>query len=318
MTIESIKTDALNVLRGFCMGAADIVPGVSGGTVALILGHYQRLINAISRVDRVFVSFVLRRRIREAFDHVDGRFLVALGGGIAVGIVSLAGLMHWLLEHRLPYTLAGFLGLILASVWVVRREICRWTAACFVGWFAGILIAAGITMLSTADDALTLPFLFVSGSIAICAMILPGISGAFILLLLGVYYPVTEMIKNAAKLDFTTASLLQLTVFAGGCLFGLLAFSRVLRFLLASYRDTTMAVLVGLMIGSIGRLWPFQVPTPETTALDFKHREFDYVSPADFGSAAFGIALCALGGAAIVLIADAVATRRMTSPPKHD
>ncbi|QDV63282.1 DUF368 domain-containing protein [Crateriforma conspicua] len=301
--------DFVNVVRGFFMGAADTVPGVSGGTVALILGHYQRLIAAISRIDGHFVSLAGRGKCVDAFAHIDGRFLVALAMGIACGIVSLAGLMHWLLDHRMAETLAVFLGLVLASVWVVRREIEVWTADRWIALGFGAVVAAGITMLAGSAGSLSLPYLFFSASIAICAMILPGISGAFIMLLLGVYYPVTGMVKDAAKLNFTPETLIKMAVFASGCLFGLLAFSKVLRFLLARFRDTTMAVLIGLMIGSVGRLWPFQVVTPETADLDFKARQFDYVSPAAFTGSVPIVIGCVIAGAAVVLIAESVASR---------
>lgn len=318
MTIEPVSApvpkpdtpnrDWLNVVRGFCMGAADTVPGVSGGTVALILGHYQRLINAISRVDTTFVGLLLQRRVRDAFDRVDGRFMVALGGGVALGIVSLAGLMHYALDHHLSITLALFLGLVVASVWVVRREVERWTGSRIAACAAGIAIAVGVTMLSPQQASMNLLYLFVCASVAICAMILPGISGAFILLLLGIYHPVTGLIKDAVKGNITSTSALQIIVFTSGCVFGLLAFSRVLRHLLNHHRDATMAALVGLMIGSVGKLWPYQLATPETAELEFKLREFGYASPAAFGSANTGIIIAFVVGVAAVVVADRIAT----------
>ncbi|MGI9473129.1 MAG: DUF368 domain-containing protein, partial [Rubripirellula sp.] len=188
--------DVLNVIRGFCMGAADTVPGVSGGTVALILGHYQRLVTAISHVDGELVSLVVQRRFREAAAHVDLRFMVALLVGILTGVGTLAGVMHWLLDHRMPETLAVFLGLLIASVWIVRGYIDRWTPSRFVTFAIGVVVAIVITELPMANGGTGLPFLFGSAMIAICAMILPGISGAFVLLLLGAYHTVTGLIKD--------------------------------------------------------------------------------------------------------------------------
>ena len=286
------------------MGAADTVPGVSGGTVALILGHYQRLVTAISHIDFDLLSLARQRRFRDAAEHVDLRFLVALGAGIATGIVSLAGLMHWLLDHRMPETLAVFLGLVLASVWIVRRYVDHWGQSRIVAALFGGIVAAVICILPMSQGNTSLPFLFVSASIAICAMILPGISGAFVLLLLGVYHPVTGLIKEAAKGHITIDSATQIIVFASGCAFGLLAFSRVLRWMLEHHGGVTMAGLVGLMIGSIGRLWPMQAPTAATADLEMKFREMEYFSPASWTgtSVVMLVGLAIASGIAVMVI----------------
>lgn len=290
------------------MGTADTVPGVSGGTVALILGHYQRLVAAISHVDKHFVSLLFSRRWNDAWEYIDGRFLLALGSGIAIGIVAMAGLMHWLLDTRMPETFAVFFGLIFGSVLVVRRLIERWTPSCYMSCLAGIVVAIAIGRLSPSDGGDSLLYLFFSASIAICAMILPGISGAFILLLLGVYHPITGLIKNMAKFDIDMTSLSQLSVFAAGCLFGLLAFSRLLEWLLEHRHDITMATLVGMMLGSVGKLWPLQTPTPETATLEMKDRVMQYVAPADWNGNLVSLVLLAVGAAAMVLILERVAT----------
>ncbi|TWU02431.1 DUF368 domain-containing protein [Stieleria varia] len=309
-----IRGDLLNVARGFCMGAADTVPGVSGGTVALILGHYRRLINAISHVDGDAIAMLRNRRWRDAWNHIDGRFLFALGAGIGTGIVCLAGAMHWLLDNRLPETFAVFFGLVLASAWIVMRHVHQWTTSRIVACTLGIAAAAGISFLAPAAGSTSLVYLFLSGSIAICAMILPGISGAFVLLLLGVYGPITGMIKDAAKGNVGPTELVQMGVFSVGCLFGLLAFSRVLRHLLSHHQDVTMAALVGLMLGSIAKLWPLQVPTPETADLDLKYRVMQYVAPGDWnGSLITPVALC-IGAIVAVLALEKIASG--VSPPK--
>ncbi len=290
------------------MGAADIVPGVSGGTVALILGHYQRLVTAISHVDLELLSLAKQHRYREAANHIDLRFLIALGAGIAVGIISLAGLMHWLLEHRMSETLAVFLGLVLASVWIVRRYVDYWNGLRILAASAGAVIAVVICLLPMSAGSTSLPFLFISASVAICAMILPGISGAFVLLLLGVYHPVTGLIKEAAKGNVTLESATQIIIFASGCAFGLLAFSRVLRWLLEHYSGTTMAALVGLMIGSVGRLWPLQAATPDTANLEFKFRQMQYFTPATWtGTNIIVLAALAISAGIAVMIIERVA-----------
>lgn len=309
----TVAQDAVNVLRGFCMGAADTVPGVSGGTVALVLGHYQRLIGSISRVDHRWVKMLLGRQWAKAFDYIDGRFVIALGAGVATGIVTLAGLMHWLLDHRMPETFAVFFGLILASVLIVRRYIDRWSPVCYASCVIGIVIAYAIGQAAPASGSDSLPYLFLSGSVAICAMILPGISGAFVLLLFGVYHDVTGIIKDMTKgINIGLDTILQLGVFAMGCLFGLLAFSKLLRWLLEHHRAATMATLIGLMLGSVRKLWPLQMPTPETAGLKMKERVMEVIPVSEWqGSLGLLIAL-AIGSAAGVLILERVATKTST------
>jgi putative membrane protein len=290
------------------MGSANIVPGVSGGTVALIMGHYQRLIDAVSRVDRQFVGDVRSRRWARAWEHVDGRFLLAIGLGVVVGSVTLAGLINWLFDYRMPETFAVFFGMILASVLIVRRCVDRWSPACYFACAAGVLAAFLVGRLSPTDGGDSLLYLFASAAIAICAMILPGISGAFILLLLGVYHPITGLIKNLAKGNLDATSVVQLGVFLVGCLFGLLAFSRLLSWLLDHYRNATMAALVGLMLGSVEKLWPLQVPTPETAGLKMKERVMQIVSPADWDGSLTTLMLLAISAAGFVLALERVAT----------
>ncbi len=314
MSVAPVRTanlagDLTNVIRGFCMGAADTVPGVSGGTIALILGHYQRLVTAISKVDKRLFQLASSRQFSEAANHIDLRFLIALGIGVVTGIVTLAGLMHELLDHHTFKTFAVFFGLILASVWIVKGYIKQWTIGRGVACVIGIIAAAAISFLPTASESLSLPYLFFAASIAICAMILPGISGAFVLLLFGIYHPITGLIKNAVKGEITAEGLIQIVTFASGCLFGLLAFSRLLRWLLEHYKDTTMALLMGLMIGSIAKLWPLQSATSDTAGLEFKLREFQYVSPAHFDGSVLLLVALTVASAAIVLIAEWIASR---------
>ncbi|WP_231603379.1 DUF368 domain-containing protein [Neorhodopirellula pilleata] len=301
--------DALNVFRGFCMGVADTVPGVSGGTVALILGHYDRLIAAISQVDSEAIAMLIGGRWRELIDKLDLRFLIALAIGIASGIVMLAGLMHWLLHERMNETMAVFFGLILASVWVVRRNVTSWTFSRYVAALIGIAVALAISQIPASVGDVSLVYLFLSASIAICAMILPGISGAFILLLLGVYEPVIGMIKESARGNIDFSTIVQLGVFALGCLTGLLAFSRLLNYLLSTHRDTTMAALIGLMIGSVGRLWPLQVVTPETADLKLKYQEFNLVSPSEYPGSVGGLVVLAIVAILVVIVADRIANK---------
>lgn len=276
------RGDLINVARGFCMGAADTVPGVSGGTVALILGHYRRLVTAISYFDSTLLSLVAQWDLKAASKRIDLRFLTALGIGILCGAASLLNTMHWLLDEHPSETRAVFFGLMVASVWIVKEYVQHWTPLRFVLALLGAAAAVGIALLPASTASLTLPFLFISASLAICAMILPGISGALVLLLFGVYQPVSGMIKEAFRGNITVESMTQIIVFGSGCAFGLLAFSRGLRWLLEHRQESTMAVLLGLMIGSLGKLWPLQMPTAETSQLEAKMRVMQYVSPADY------------------------------------
>ncbi|MGB7323448.1 MAG: DUF368 domain-containing protein [Rubripirellula sp.] len=312
-TAATVRGDVINVVRGFCMGAADTVPGVSGGTVALILGHYTRLVTAISHVDSQLFGLVKEKQLAAAARHLDVRFLAALGLGIATGIVTLSGLMHWLLEFRMAETLAVFLGLLVASVWIVKGYVDRWTPSRIAALACGAAVAIGITLLPMGTGNMSLPYLFFSASIAICAMILPGISGAFVLLLLGVYHSVTGLIKDAAKGNFSAESLTQIAVFASGCLIGLLAFSRVLRWLLQHHRGTTMAWLMGLMIGSAGKLWPLQRPTAETASNELKFRIMEYVSPANWDGSLITLVALAIAAAVAVIVVERFAEGRQAS-----
>lgn len=303
-----VLPDLVQFARGFCMGAADTVPGVSGGTVALILGHYQRLVTAVSRVDRVFLALAWDGRWRSAARYVDFRFLVVLGCGLLTGVALLAGVMHWLMDHRFAETMAVFFGLILASAVVVRREVRRWSTSRWVGLVAGAAGALAISLLPASGESDSWWFLYLAGSIAICAMILPGISGAFILLLLGAYHPVTGIIRDLMRGDGSAASILSLVAFGAGCLTGLLAFSKLLWWLLTRHRETTMATLLGLMVGSAAKLWPLQVPTAETATMEMKFRRYVPVSPADWEGSLVTLVALALAAAAVVLVAERIAT----------
>lgn len=260
------------LFSGFLMGGADIIPGVSGGTVALILGIYTRLVTAISRFDKTFLAHLMQRRFREGIEYIDLRFLITLGMGIATGIVSLAGLMHFLLLHHHTLTLAVFFGLIVASSWLVARIVQQWTVLEYVSVISGACFAFWLVGLPVFQQSPGHPgYLFFCGMIAICAMILPGISGAFILLLLGKYAEITGMIKGLVHGEISGEILVSIMTFSLGCLVGLLGFSKILKVLLSKYEALTMAVLCGFMMGSLRKLWPFQKDlTPEVAELKHK------------------------------------------------
>ena len=273
------KSDFRTAFCGLMMGAADIVPGVSGGTVALVLGIYNRLISAISRFDQQALGMLAAKRWAAAAEYIDLRFILALGCGIATGIGGLSFLMKKLLDDHLQPTYAVFFGLILGSGVLVARGVARWNPASIAALVSGVSVAwfvVGLDALQTPPD--TLWYLFFCGTIGICAMILPGLSGAFILLILGRYSHVTGLIRSILKGDWSVQAFLEVSVFCCGCLFGLLAFSRVLRWLLAHHATVTMATLCGLMLGSLRKLWPFKNElTPPGT--EFKLKQFENIAP---------------------------------------
>lgn len=291
------------------MGAADIIPGVSGGTVALILGHYDRLVTAISHIDTTALRLVFRRRLHEAFEYVDGRFLAGIGCGVVAGILSLASLMHMLLENRFSETMAIFFGLILASSLLVARMISKWTLRTSVAAVAGAAVAWAICAMTPTTAEPTIPYVFLCANIAICAMILPGISGAFVLLLLGIYHPITGMLRGLLHGEWSIEILLQITVFVIGCATGLATFSRILRLLLRNYRDSTFALLMGLMVGSLRKLWPLQQPTTETATLEFKERQYEWVSPAQWDGPLVSLVMLVVLATMFVFVSHLIATR---------
>lgn len=310
--------DFKNAGRGLLMGAADIVPGVSGGTVALVLGIYNRLVTAISRIDRTAIQYVLDRRWKDAAEHVDLRFLIALACGIGSGIAGLAFLMHYLLAHQLQFTFAVFSGLILGSGILVARSIDRWSPATGIMLIAGVAFAwfvVGLSALQNPPEGLW--YLFLCGSIGICAMILPGISGAFILLILSRYDHVTGLIRDVLRGNWSVETFLAIGVFCAGCLFGLLAFSRVLRWLLQRFPQNTLAVLCGFMLGSLRKLWPFKHDlTPDVEK--FKLKEFENYWPMSIdGETALTILLFA-SALALLLAFEWLSRRKTADEPSLD
>ncbi len=237
-------------LRGVLMGAADIVPGVSGGTMAFITGIYDSLLNSIRSFDLALLGKLLRLDIAGAWQHVNGGFLLALLAGIATSIFSLAQVVSWVLVHHPVPLWAFFFGLILASALALLGEVERWSAVPLLSLVAGGAIALFIALSPVVSLDIGLPGVFLAGFVAICAMILPGISGSFILVLLGMYGTVLVAIKS---LD-----LVFIAVFAMGAGSGLLCFSRLLHWLLHRFHQPTMAVLTGFLFGSLAIVWPWK------------------------------------------------------------
>lgn len=241
-------------LKGLAMGAADTIPGVSGGTMALITGIYEDLLAAVKSVDARAIGCLLRFDIKGAVAQIHVRFLLALFCGIGAAVLTLARIMNYLLNHHPQLTWSLFFGLIGASIWVVGRKVKRWGAGTALSFFFGAAAAFQVVALVPATTPETPWFIFLSGMIAICAMILPGLSGAFILVILGKYEFITATLKN--PLD--PVNLGVILVFGAGCMVGLAGFSRVLKFLLDSWYNLTLAFLTGLMAGSLRKVWPWK------------------------------------------------------------
>ncbi len=236
------------------MGSADVIPGVSGGTIALITGIYEELILALRSIDIAWVKRILNLDLKGALAHLHIRFLLSLFVGIGIAIISLARLMNYLLHHHPVFTWSLFFGLIAASILVVSRRVRNWSGRTGTSFVAGIVIAAFIVNLIPVATPDALWFIFLCGVIAICAMILPGISGAFILLILGKYEFITATLKN----PFLAKHLVIIVVFCLGCMVGLLSFARLLNYMLKNFHQLTMAFLTGLMVGSMPKIWPWK------------------------------------------------------------
>jgi len=244
-----MKNTLLLYAKGIAMGAADVVPGVSGGTIAFITGIYDELLRSIGAIPGA-AMLLFRGRIREAWATANANFLLVLFGGILTSVFSLAKLITYLLEaHPIPVW-SFFFGLILVSVHLVGKEIQRWDLSRIVGLILGVVFAYVITVAAPMQWSSSSLSLFFAGAIAICAMILPGISGSFILVLLGLYPVVLGAVKD---LDLAV-----MAIFAAGCLVGILSFARVLSWMLDRWRDLTLTFLTGLMLGSLNKVWPWK------------------------------------------------------------
>ena len=232
------------------MGAADVVPGVSGGTMAFITGIYEELIQAIRSVDLVVLQLLVRLRVREAVGRVKWPFLASLLCGILLAIFSLARGIAWVLGHHPVLIWAFFLGLVLASVVTVRRRVRQWSIGPVVSTLLATVAAYVLVGLVPVETPEAHWFVFVCGSIAICAMILPGISGSFVLVLLGKYQHMLAAVNSR--------DLLTLAAFSAGAAVGITSFARVLGWVFTRYHDLTVAALTGLMLGSLRKVWPWK------------------------------------------------------------
>lgn len=294
---QTPKDAAILLCKGIAMGCADLVPGVSGGTVALITGIYADLLKAISSVGDGLKAFA-SLQFKQGLATIHIRFLICLLTGIGLAIVGLARLMHFLLEQYPIPTWGLFFGLVAASILVVGTEANAWRKGLIqfiLGTIAAYLIV-GMIPVSTPE---ALWFIFFAGMIAICAMILPGISGAFLLLILGKYQFITGALKN----PFAANNIIIIAIFCLGCATGLLGFSRLLSYMMDKHREATMALLTGFMLGSMRKIWPWKEILESITVRDKVHiLSTKNILPATFDSEFLITAALAVTGFILVIV----------------
>ncbi|WP_225316828.1 MULTISPECIES: DUF368 domain-containing protein [Marinobacter] len=292
------------------MGAADIVPGVSGGTIAFITGIYFRLLDAIGATPQAVFRHLPRGQFKALWLACDGTFLLSLLTGVIVSIATLASAISFILTEYPILIWSFFFGLIVASVWHVGRQVRHYVPSLVVPFLAGALFAWWVTTLPASELAPSSMIFFGAGALAICAMILPGISGSFILVILGMYVPVLEAIR---ALDLGT-----LVIFAGGCLLGLLSVARLITWAFRHFHDPVLALLTGFMVGALNKVWPWketltwrtnsageQVPLNEASISPLGYAEITGQDP-QLLLAVF----CAAVGLLLVLLVEWAGTKR--------
>ena len=244
-------------VKGACMGAADVIPGVSGGTIAFITGIYDQLVGSINSINAEALKLFFTGKFKEFWKHINGSFLISLFCGILISVLSLAGLMQFFLEKHPVQTWSFFFGLIVASSLFILRGIKGWSLKAVGFLILGIILGVIVCTLSPTTTPDALWFIFLSGAIAICAMILPGISGSFILLILGKYQFIMQVISELTAGQNVSQNLVIVAVFGIGAVCGILAFSRFLHWLLGRWHKETLIVLAGFIIGSLVKIWPW-------------------------------------------------------------
>jgi putative membrane protein len=282
---------------GFAMGTADIVPGVSGGTIAFILGVYEQLVQSIKTLTGPVLREVLRGRILVAIRSAPIPFVVPLGFGIMVAAISLANLLSWLLQEHPVFVWAFFFGLVGASIAIVAQRVRVWKIGGLAAFGIAALLAYAIVGLAPTTTPETAPAIFIAGSIAICAMILPGISGSFILIILGKYDQILDAVVNR---DVVT-----LGIFLLGAIVGLALFSRVLSWLFARHHDLVVLVLAGLMLGSLRKVWPWKETIStriNSHGVEVPVQEANMLPVVLDASVALAVALAFLGAAVILYL----------------
>lgn len=299
------------------MGMAEVVPGVSGGTIAFITGIYEQLLEAIKSFSPALVGVFRREGVPGVWKAIHGNFLVALLLGMAAGIVVGIFGITWLIEHQPQAIWSFFFGLILASAVWIGRQMNGWTWREVTGLLVASALAYWITIASPATGSENLFFVLICGMIAISAMLLPGISGSFLLLLMGMYTVVIGHVKGMLE-TFAAEHLIIVGVFAVGCLIGLAGFSRVLTWVFRHYHNLALAILTGFMLGSLNRLWPWKVVT--STRINSHGEEVPFIEhsvwPSDFPGdpQVLTVIVCLLAGFGLVWFMDSRSPSKALDP----
>ncbi len=293
------------------MGAADVVPGVSGGTIAFITGIYEELVNSIKSINLEAIRLFFTGKWKAFWKQINGSFLLAVFGGVFLSVLSLARILEHLLENYPILIWSFFFGLVLASSWVVSRKVGSWNYGRVVALATGIGVAFYITSVTPTTTTDASWFVILSGGLASCAMILPGISGSFILLLLGKYEFALQAVNGRIIMD--------LVLLGSGAVVGLILFSNFLSWLLRKYHDVTIAVLVGFMLGSLNKIWPWK-ETLKTILVDGEGKplvEKNILPQISGGNDQFFMALLmAAAGIALILLIEVVLGKGKTDKSK--
>ncbi len=304
---KTTKDYGIVALKGLAMGAADVVPGVSGGTIAFISGIYEELLESISNINFSLLKTLKNQGFKKAWQQLNGNFLLALFIGIFISVISLSKGIAWLLENKPILLWAFFFGLVLASVIYIAKQISKWNGISIFLVVLGSGIAYYITTLDPLISGDSSPlFLFFAGAIAVCAMILPGISGSFILVLLGAYKPILDAVNNR--------DLKKIAIVGLGCVIGLLTISKVLKWLFSSYRNFTLAFLTGFIIGSLNKIWPWKTVVSYRTNSHGEQVPFHEVSISPFSydgnPQIFYAILLAIIGFGLILLLEKLAVKK--------
>lgn len=278
----------LNVFKGALMGAANVIPGVSGGTVALLTGIFEKLINSIKSFDLKALKLLTKFQFKALFEHINLPFLSAIGIGVMASILTFARVLEYLFDHHALYIWSFFFGLILASVYFVGKKIKRVSGSIITLFILGTAIAASIAFLEPAAENASIPYLLACGAIAMCSMILPGLSGSYVLLLMGNYQLV--MIKSVSSFDLGV--LIPVGI---GAAVGLLIFARVLAWIFKKFHDQTIAGLTGFIFGSLCILWPWKTEVTEAFGEKIKVVGYSYALPELNTETAIALALMLIG-----------------------
>jgi putative membrane protein len=294
----NIKEFFFNFCKGVGMGAANVIPGVSGGTIAFITGIFERLINAIKSFNITALKLLFTGKLKAFARHIDLSFLLSVGAGIAVAIITVAKLFHYLFEHYPIYLWSFFLGLVLISVFYVAKEVSKWNFTTVALFVLGTGIAVSVALLKPGNQNDSILYLLVCGAIAACSMILPGLSGSFVLILMGNYQLVMiDAVNDLAGLN-TDAFRILIPVIIGAVV-GLLGFSYFLSWLFKKYRNQAISVLSGFILGSSMMLYPWKQPVTEQFGDSVKVVGYDWYFPAVNSEAMYALLFIVLGGALI-------------------